>query len=108
MIAWTFLFVSLIGAWFTLNAHLPQRRTGPFIIPSFFAGWLTSEMPLHHLAWQFVASLAFVAAGALDAWPGVLGLAVVTVDGDPPADRVAVAAGAPAAAPDGGSPAPAP
>ncbi len=71
-----FLAVSLIGAAFTANAYFPQRRSGPLIVPSFFAGWLTSELIGHHFAWQIVATLAFVAAGALGAWPGWLGLVI--------------------------------
>lgn len=76
MIPWVFLAVSIVGALFTFNAHFPQRRTGPLIIPSFLAGWLTSELFVHHLAWQAVATVVFVALGALDAWPGWLGLAI--------------------------------
>ncbi len=76
MIPWTFLVVTIVGALFTFNAYLPQRRTGPLIIPSFFAGWLTSELSAHHFAWQLLATLFFVWAGALDAWPGWLGLGI--------------------------------
>jgi acetyl esterase/lipase len=73
---WLFLVVSLIGALFTLTAHRPARPGNPLGAGSFFAGWLTSEMPLHHIAWQLLATFGFAAAGALEAWPGWLGLAV--------------------------------
>ena len=73
---WLFLTVSLIGAWFTFNAYIPQRRTGPLVVPSFFAGWLTSELSAHHFAWQLAATLFFVWAGALRAWPGWVGLGI--------------------------------
>ena len=73
---WAFLTVTIIGALFTFNAYLPQRRTGPLIVPSFFAGWLTSELSAHHFAWQVVATVFFVWAGALEAWPGWLGLGI--------------------------------
>jgi acetyl esterase/lipase len=76
MISWAFLVVTVVGALFTFNAYLPQRRTGPFIIPSFFAGWLTSELSAHHFVWQLVATIGFVLAGALDAWPGWAGLGI--------------------------------
>ena len=46
---------------------------------SFFAGWLTSELPVHHLLWQVVATALFVAAGALDDWPGLVGLGITVV-----------------------------
>jgi acetyl esterase/lipase len=73
---WLFLVVTLIGAWFTFNAYVPQRRTGPLVLPSFFAGWLTSELSAHHFAWQLAATLFFVWAGALRAWPGWVGLGI--------------------------------
>jgi acetyl esterase/lipase len=71
-----FLVVTVIGALFTFNAYVPQRRTGPLIVPSFFAGWLTSELSAHHFAWQLAATLFFVWAGALEAWPGWAGLGI--------------------------------
>ncbi|MBW2698973.1 MAG: alpha/beta hydrolase [Deltaproteobacteria bacterium] len=79
MIPWLFLAVTVWGALFTFNAYLPQRRTGPFIIPSFFAGWLTSELSAHHFAWQLIATVAFIWAGALEAWPGWMGLGITLV-----------------------------
>jgi acetyl esterase/lipase len=75
-VSWLFLAVALVGAWFTFNAHVPQRRTGPFIVPSFLAGWLTTELARHHLVWQLIATLVFIWAGALGAWPGWIGLGV--------------------------------
>lgn len=71
-----FLAVSLVGALFTLNAYVPQRRTGPLVIPSFLFGWLTSELPIHHIAWQVVATLFFIWAGALESAAGWLGLGI--------------------------------
>src|SRR5439155_1132769 len=49
----------------------PCRRT-----QRWFAGWLTGELALHHLAWQLVMTVVFAWAGALRAWPGWMGLAV--------------------------------
>ncbi len=79
MIPWLFLFVTVIGAGFTFNAYLPTRARGPLIFPSFFAGWLTSELSAHHFAWQLVATVVFVALGALEAWPGWVGLGITLV-----------------------------
>lgn len=76
MISVLFLVASLVGAWFTFNAFNPmivQRRRS---VISFFAGWLTAELALHHVAWQVAAAVIFVALGALDAWPGKLALAI--------------------------------
>lgn len=75
-VSWTFLVVTLVGAGFTFNAYFPRRSQNLLIVPSFFAGWLTSELAAHHFAWQVVATVAFVWLGALDAWPGWLGLAI--------------------------------
>ncbi len=73
--AWAFLAVTLVGACFTANAFRPVRIE-PFTVPSFFAGWLTSELPLHHLAWQVVATVVFGALGAFRGWPGWAGLGI--------------------------------
>ena len=76
---WLFLAVTLVGAWFTFNAYLPHLRQGPMSLPSFFAGFLTGELPVHHFAWQLAATALFVWAGALAAWPGWVALAITLV-----------------------------
>jgi acetyl esterase/lipase len=75
--SWIFLAVSLVGALFTWNAWRPRPAYASWLaVPSFFAGWLTSELIPHHLVWQAIATGGFVWLGALDAWPGWLGLGV--------------------------------
>ena len=74
-----FLAVSILGALFTLNAYMPQRRTGPLAIPSFLLGWLTSELPVHHIAWQALLTVLFIWSGALDSGAGWLGLGITLV-----------------------------
>ena len=71
-----FLLVSLVGAAFTASALVRVRRLGPVNLPYFLAAWITGEMPLHHLAWQAVATLAFGAFGAFEEPAGLLGLAI--------------------------------
>jgi acetyl esterase/lipase len=71
---WLFLFVCLIGAWLTYNAYRPVYAGARRAAISFFTGWLTTELALHHIAWQAVMTLVFIRAGALHAWPGRLGL----------------------------------
>jgi acetyl esterase/lipase len=66
----------LVGLAFVVNAYFPVRFE-PLAVPSFFAGWLTGDLPLHHIAWQAAATAAFVAAGAAASWPGYLALALV-------------------------------
>jgi acetyl esterase/lipase len=72
---WAFLAVSLVGAWFTVNAYRPSRRW-QLLGLSFFAGWLTVELAVFHVVWQAVATVVFVWLGALDTWPGVAGLVI--------------------------------
>jgi acetyl esterase/lipase len=73
-----FLVVSLIGLAFTLNAFRPVRIEA-LSVGSFFAGWLTSELPLHHLVWEAIATVVFIALGALHGWAGWVGLGVTAV-----------------------------
>jgi len=76
--SWAFLAVSIVGAAFTINAYRPSSRW-QLLGVSFFAGWLTGELALFHLAWQLVATVVFVSMGALDEWPGVVGLGITLV-----------------------------
>jgi acetyl esterase/lipase len=75
-LGWIFFGASAVGAAFTASALLRLRRLGWFTFPYFMAGWLTSELALYHLAWQGLATLGFVAAGALGGLPGRVGLAL--------------------------------
>ncbi|HVN86081.1 MAG TPA: alpha/beta hydrolase [Candidatus Binatia bacterium] len=74
--SWLFLLVSLIGAGLTFNAYRPTYAPPRHAVISFFAGWLTTELALHHIAWQALATLIFVRLGALHGWPGKLGLLI--------------------------------
>jgi len=76
---WLFLLVSLVGAWFTYNVFRPRYAPAWLSGVSFFAGWLTAELALHHIAWQALMTVVFIWAGALRAWPGVVGLVVTLV-----------------------------
>jgi acetyl esterase/lipase len=94
--SWLYLAVSLWGAGFTLNAHRP-RWTGPRVSAlSFASGWLTTELALHHIAWQAAATLVFAGFGAFAAWPGWLGLGITVISwaGLIACQRQAAAAGA--------------
>ena len=75
-ISWAFFGVSLVGAIFTANAFVPVRRVPLLFMPSFFGSWLTAELALHHVLWQFVATLVFIDLGALEGLPGWVGLVV--------------------------------
>ena len=70
------LVVAIVGLAFTLNALRPVRRPVVLLGFSFFSAWLTTELALFQLVSQIVITGAFVAAGALDSWPGRIGLAL--------------------------------
>jgi acetyl esterase/lipase len=76
-ISWLFLGAALWGGWFTWNAYRPIYRPAGLATVSFFAGWLTTELALHHILWQVVFTILFIWAGALAAWPGWVALALV-------------------------------
>lgn len=73
---WIYLVVSLAGAALTWNVLRPTYAPGRRAFTSFMAGWLTGELPLHHIAWQVLATVGFALGGALSAWPGWLGLLI--------------------------------
>ena len=62
----------------TLNARRPFTRRGVGSVGSFFAGSLTSELPLHTIAWQALATSALVQRGALRRPAGLAGFALAT------------------------------
>jgi acetyl esterase/lipase len=74
--SWLFLVATLVGAWFTYNAFRPTFRPSNRAAASFFAGWLTAELALHHVGWQLLATLLWARAGGLGGLPGRLGLAI--------------------------------
>jgi acetyl esterase/lipase len=76
--SWAYLAVSVVGAAFVVNAYKPSRA-GPTSVLSFFSGWLTGELPLHHIVWQALATVIFGLLGAFGFWPGWVGLAFTTV-----------------------------
>ncbi len=73
---WLYLAVSLWGAWFSYNAHRPMKSVSQLATLSFATGWLTTELALHHILWQAIATAVFAAFGAFQAWPGWLGLGI--------------------------------
>ena len=72
-----FLVVSALGLFFVLNALRPIPFT-VLSVPSFFGGWLVSELAPHWLVAHVIGVVLFIAAGALDGWQGWLGLACAT------------------------------
>src|SRR5260370_5188855 len=60
-----FLVVSLVGAGFTLLAFTAPRRPAVLSFPIFMASWVTGDLAWFHIAWQVVATIGFIAFGAL-------------------------------------------
>jgi acetyl esterase/lipase len=76
IVATAFLASAAVGALNTTNAVRPFSRTGRVSVLSFFPGWITSEMPLHAIAWQVAATAGFIKKGALRRPKGWLGLGI--------------------------------
>ncbi len=57
-----FLKVSATGAALTVNGLRPLPGSNPLSVPSFFAGWLTSELAPHNLAVTIVGTAAHLRA----------------------------------------------
>jgi acetyl esterase/lipase len=75
-VSWLYLAVSIWGALFTVVALRPPKRPTALVGVTFFAAWLATELAVVHLGWQVVATVVFIAFGALDHWPGWAGLAI--------------------------------
>jgi acetyl esterase/lipase len=77
-----FLVLSILGFLSVLNALRPLPFT-LLSVPSFFSGWIVSELAPHHLVAHVFAVGAFVAAGAVEGTAGwvALALAVLTAVG---------------------------
>ncbi len=71
-----FLNDALWGALNTANAHRPFSRKGRTGVLTFFPSWLTSELPLHTIGWQALATLEHVRHGALRSRQGFEALGV--------------------------------
>ncbi|CAN5268499.1 alpha/beta hydrolase [soil metagenome] len=68
------LGAAALGALNTANARRPLARDGRSGVLAFAAGWPTSELPLHAIAWQGLATLGFARRGALRTPAGLVGL----------------------------------
>ena len=71
--SWLLFGFGLLSALATINAFWPVR-TPLLAILGFFAGWLTIELALHNLVVHLAVLAWLIAAGGLQAWPGVVGL----------------------------------
>lgn len=79
MVSWIFLAGAVWGALLTLNALRPVRQRWPWVGLSFFAGWMTTELALHHLLWQGVFTYVLLRWGALSQTAGLVALGVTVL-----------------------------
>lgn len=79
MSGWLYLLLSLVGAWLTWNAFRPTYAPARRALLSFFCGWLTAELALHHVVVHLLVTLVFAAEGAFRTTPGRVGLAISIV-----------------------------
>ncbi len=77
MTSWALLAFGVACAYLAFNAWRPPRAPASFALVMFFASWLTAELALHHVAAQLLVAATLVLFGALDAWPGAVGVALV-------------------------------
>ena len=73
---WGFLGAAALGALDTANARTPLPHSDRGRVAAFFPGWLTSELPLHAIGWQALATAGWIRKGALKTKAGWAGLAL--------------------------------
>ena len=78
--SWLLFAVAVVATGFMVNAFRPVRRNRVLFVPSFFASWLTTELAPVHLVITAVAAAVLIWAGALEQWPGWVGVVVLLVD----------------------------
>src|SRR5262245_26630393 len=74
-----YLALSALGLAFAWSARWPPHRPAFWRMPGFLMGWLSGELPLHHLALQIALTAGFGAVGAFASGPGRIGLVVSAV-----------------------------
>jgi acetyl esterase/lipase len=72
-VPYAFLAVTTVGLVAVGLAYRPIRRE-PFTVISFATGWLVGELAFQNIVWEVIATVLFVAFGALDGWAGWVGL----------------------------------
>jgi len=73
---WLLLALGALSGLLTSNALRP-RRDALLLVPSFFAAWLTTELPLHLLLGELFLALVLIANGGLSALPGIVGMGLL-------------------------------
>jgi acetyl esterase/lipase len=79
--SWVLLAAGAVSALLVVNAFAPVRRNVVLFLPSFVAASLTIELAWLQLVLGALVGAVLVALGALDAWPGWIGLALLAGSG---------------------------
>ncbi|MGE0324873.1 MAG: alpha/beta hydrolase fold domain-containing protein [Polyangiaceae bacterium] len=79
--AWYLLGLGVLSLVLSLNARFPVQRFGALSLVSFFGGWLTTELALHHLMVQLGLAGVLIYEGALEDFslPGYVGAFLLIV-----------------------------
>jgi acetyl esterase/lipase len=77
LVSWVLLALAVAGAGLAWTALVPARHLGWGNVFWFLASFLTAELAVFNIVLAALVVLALVAAGALAAWPGQLGLVLV-------------------------------
>lgn len=73
------LVFGFFAAWLSVNVYRPLRPTVSVGVVSFFLGWLTGELAMHHVVVQVLALAYFIHDGALTTPLGYAGAALTIV-----------------------------
>ena len=77
--SWLLLVLGAVSLAFVVNAFVPVRRNVWLFLPSFMASWLAIELAWLNLVVDVVLTALLIWAGALDRWPGWVGLVLSVV-----------------------------
>jgi acetyl esterase/lipase len=77
LVSWVLLALAVAGAGLAWTALVPGRHLGWGNVFWFLASFLTAELAVFNIVLAALVLVALVAAGALAAWPGQLGLVLV-------------------------------
>lgn len=75
--SWFLLLLGVVSVALVINAMRPVTWPAAAGLVSFMLGWTTADLPVLQVMIQGVIAVALVGQGALDAWPGWLGLALL-------------------------------
>ena len=76
---WLYLWLSVVGAVFTLNVWRPPASHRQLATASWIFGWLTGELALHWIVAQAVVTAIFAWLGAFESLAGRIGFGITVL-----------------------------